>query len=234
MLTSHKPTIQVQIVALPLVAWGLSRLVDSAAPHLALAGSSDSVKAYLLSLPPQDPDVLVLDLALPGMDGVRVCTQLRERADRHLPILMLTARDSLDDKLRGFAAGADDYLAKPFAEAELLARCLALSQRHRVGVSHTLCIGSLSIDRRSNSASRAGTPLALHRTSFRILLELAQAWPRTLTRSALIERLWGEDPPESDPLRSHLYLLRQVLDKPFAKAMLDTVHGVGFRLVSDL
>ena len=195
--------------------------------------ASDGLAGLQLALELR-PDVLVLDLALPGMDGVRVCTQLRERADRHLPILMLTARDSLDDKLRGFAAGADDYLAKPFAEAELLARCLALSQRHRVGVSHTLCIGSLSIDRRSNSASRAGTPLALHRTSFRILLELAQAWPRTLTRSALIERLWGEDPPESDPLRSHLYLLRQVLDKPFAKAMLDTVHGVGFRLVSDL
>lgn len=201
----------------------LGHLVDSA---------SDGLTGLQLALELR-PDVLVLDLSLPGMDGMRVCAQLRDQADRHLPILMLTARDSLDDKLRGFAAGADDYLAKPFAEAELLARCLALSQRHRVGIEHTLCIGSLRIDRRSCSATREGQGLALHRTSYRILLELAEAWPRTLTRSALITRLWGEDPPESDPLRSHLYLLRQVLDKPFSKAMLSTVHGVGFRLVSD-
>ena len=179
------------------------------------------------------PDVVVLDLSLPGMDGVHVCEQLRVRADRHVPVLMLTARDSLDDKLLGFAAGADDYLAKPFAEAELLARCQALSLRHRAGTDHVLSVGSLRIDRRSGEAAREGQQLVLHRTSYRILLELAEAWPRTLTRSELIARLWGDDPPESDPLRSHLYLLRQALDKPFATPMLATVHGVGFRLVSD-
>ena len=179
------------------------------------------------------PDVVVLDLSLPRMDGVDVCEQLRARADRHVPVLMLTARDALDDKLRGFAAGADDYLAKPFAEAELLARCLALSHRHRAGTGHVLRIGSLCIDRRGGTVTREGRSLELHRTSHRILLELAEAWPRTLTRSQLVARLWGDDPPESDPLRSHLYLLRQVLDKPFAVPMLETVHGVGFRLVSD-
>lgn len=220
LLVEDNPALRSNIVAM-LSAHG--HLVDCA---------SDGLAGLQLALELR-PDVLVLDLALPGLDGLRVCQQLRERADRHLPILMLTARDSLDDKLRGFAAGADDYLAKPFAEAELLARCLALSQRHRVGVNHILSIGSLTIDRRSSSASRAGVELVLHRTSYRILLELAESWPRTLTRSALIERLWGEDPPESDPLRSHLYLLRQALDKPFDKAMLETVHGVGFRLVSD-
>jgi len=181
----------------------------------------------------QPPDVLVLDLGLPGLDGLRVCQRLRERADRHVPVLMLTARDSLDDKLRGFEAGADDYLVKPFAGPELLARCLALSQRHRVGAVHELRIGSLCIDRRLNVAHRAGQRLALPAMAAAILLILAEAWPRTVTRSELILRLWENDTPESDPLRSHLYLLRQALDKPFATPMLKTVHGVGFRLESD-
>ena len=181
----------------------------------------------------QPPDVLVLDLGLPGLDGLRVCQRLRERADRHVPVLMLTARDSLDDKLRGFEAGADDYLVKPFAGAELLARCLALSQRHRLGAAHELRIGSLCIDRRLGEARRAGQRLELPAMAAAILLILAEAWPRTVTRSELILRLWENDTPESDPLRSHLYLLRQALDKPFDKPMLKTVHGVGFKLESD-
>jgi DNA-binding response OmpR family regulator len=179
------------------------------------------------------PDVLVLDLNLPGMDGLNVCRHLRERADRHIPVLMLTARDSLDDKLDGFAAGADDYLVKPFAGKELIARCLALSQRHRVGVTHELRIGSLAIDRRRNEARRHGVLLDLQQTPYRILLALAEAWPRTLTRSDLVQRLWGDEAPLSDPLRTHLYLLRQALDKPFERPLLKTVHGVGFKLDSD-
>lgn len=208
----------------------MAALLEAHGHRVDFAGDGRSGLQLALDL---RPDVVVLDLSLPGMDGVRVCEQLRARADRHVPVLMLTARDSLDDKLLGFAAGADDYLAKPFAEAELLARCQALSLRHRAGTDHVLCVGSLRIDRRSGEAAREGQQLVLHRTSYRILLALAEAWPRTLTRSELIARLWGDDPPESDPLRSHLYLLRQALDKPFATPMLATVHGVGFRLVSD-
>ncbi|MHC9086739.1 response regulator transcription factor [Luteimonas sp. RIT-PG2_3] len=179
------------------------------------------------------PDILVLDLNLPGLDGLQVCARLRAQSDRHVPILMLTARDTLDDKLRGFEHGADDYLVKPFAGAELAARCLALAQRHRVGEKHLLQIGSLCIDRRRGEATRHGMPLHLHQTSLQILVSLAEAWPRTLTRSELIQRLWGEQAPASDPLRSHLYLLRQALDRPFDVPMLKTVHGVGFRLESD-
>lgn len=179
-------------------------------------------------------DVVVLDLGLPGMDGVRVCEALRARSERHIPILMLTARDALEDKLAGFRCGADDYLVKPFAGAELVARCLALSQRHRVGSAHQLVIGSLTIDRRSNRVQRDGQVLPLQHTALQLLLILADAWPRTLTRSELVERLWGEQVPESDPLRTHLYTLRQVLDKPFAVPMLRTVHGVGFRLEADI
>lgn len=176
------------------------------------------------------PDVLVLDLTLPGLDGLRVCARLREQADRHVPILMLTARDSLDDKLRGFDAGADDYLVKPFAGEELFVRCLALSRRHRIGDAHLVRVGSLRIDRRTGAVERDGRPIVLHHTSYRILVALAEAWPRTLTRSELIQQLWGDDPPRSDPLRSHLYLLRRALDRPFPRPMLHTVHGVGFKL----
>ena len=179
------------------------------------------------------PDGLVLDISLPGLDGLQVCQSLRERADRHVPVLMLTARDTLKDKLAGFEAGADDYLVKPFAGEELLARCVALSQRHRVGESHLLRIGQLCIDRRSGEVRRGEQLIELQQTPFRILLELAEAWPRTLTRSDLVQRLWGDEPPHSDPLRSHLYLLRQALDRPFATPMLRTVHGVGFKLDAD-
>lgn len=176
------------------------------------------------------PDVVVLDLGLPGLDGLRVCAALRAQADRHVPVLMLTARDSLEDKLRGFEAGADDYLIKPFAGEELLVRCIALSRRHRNGEDHQLQVGSLCIDRRSGEATRHGQRLDLRQTTYRILLHLAEAWPRTLTRSELIAAMWGDEAPPSDPLRSHLYLLRQALDRPFPTPMLVTVHGVGFKL----
>lgn len=198
----------------------------------AVSHAGDGRSGLMLALDAR-PDVVILDLSLPGLDGLRVCEQLRTRANRHVPIIMLTARDTLEDKLHGFSAGADDYLTKPFANAELLARCMALSMRHRVGSDHLLRIGSLQINRREMIAERDGQPLNLQRTGFRILIELAEAWPRTLSRSDLVTRVWGDDPPESDPLRSHLYLLRQSLDKPFAQAMLESVHGVGYRLVSD-
>jgi len=176
------------------------------------------------------PDVLLLDLGLPGMDGIEVCRHLRERSERHVPVLMLTARDRVADKLQGFESGADDYLVKPFDEGELLARCHALARRHRAGQPNRLRIGALEIDRRSGQAWRSGQALELQQLPQRILLLLAEAWPRTLSRSDLVQRLWGDDPPPSDPLRSHLYLLRQALDRPFDGEMLRTVHGVGFRL----
>ncbi len=199
---------------------------------LAVEFAADGLSGLQMALD-APPDVLVLDVGLPGLDGLRLCERLRAQADRHVPVLMLTARDALEDKLQGFRAGADDYLVKPFAGAELVARCQALTLRHRGGAAHLLRIGTLNIDRRIGQATRGDQPLDLHHTPYQILLALAEAWPRTLTRSELIQRLWGDAPPESDPLRTHLYLLRQVLDKPFATPMLKTVHGVGFRLEAD-
>jgi DNA-binding response OmpR family regulator len=171
------------------------------------------------------PDVLVLDLGLPDLDGLAVCTQLRQRADRHVPVLMLTARDALGDKLEGFKAGADDYLAKPFSGEELLARCIVLSRRHRLGESHELRVGELTIDRRTGARA-----LSLNQTANRILRALAESHPRPLTRTELVRQLWGDEPPPSDPLRTHLYTLRRELDPPGVRPMLVSIHGVGYRL----
>jgi DNA-binding response OmpR family regulator len=175
-------------------------------------------------------DVVLLDLRLPRLDGLDVCRELRATAERHLPILMLTARDTLDDKIAGFDAGADDYLTKPFALEELLLRCNALGRRHQLHDSQVLTIGELTIDRRRRTATRAGQPLGLHHTPFDILLALAEAHPAVMTRSELANRIWGDEPPASDALATHIYSLRQVLDRPFEAPMLKTLHGVGFRL----
>jgi len=172
-------------------------------------------------------DLLVLDLALPGIDGLELCRRLRERQSRRVPVLMLTARDTLADKLEGFACGADDYLVKPFAMEELLARCRALACRHQHNV---LAVGPLLLDRRTRQALRAGRALNLLPAGYQILLALAEAHPRVVSRSELTRTLWGDDPPDSDALRTHLYQLRLELDKPFGQPMLLTVHGVGFRL----
>lgn len=178
----------------------------------------------------QPVDVILLDLALPRRDGLSLCAEVRRRADRHVPILMLTARDTLDDKLAGFASGADDYLVKPFALAELAARITALSHRRHLGQPHLIRIGDLAIDRQARQASRAGQALHLSPLLWELLLQLAQAAPNPVTRSELTRQLWGDQPPSSDALRAHIHLLRQIIDKPFAAPMLETVHGIGFRL----
>ncbi len=179
------------------------------------------------------PDVLLLDIGLPGLDGISLCETLRAQSAAHVPTLMLTARDALPDKLRGFSVGADDYLVKPFAGEELLARVHALSRRKGMGEDYLLSIGSLSIDRRARTASRCGHTLMLPPTAFAILLLLAETWPRALSRSQIVEALWQGEAPDSDSLRTHIFQLRQQLDKPFEHAMLKTVHGVGFRLHND-
>lgn len=175
-------------------------------------------------------DLIILDLNLPSMDGLEICQQLREKSERHIPILMLTARDSIDDKVSGFSVGADDYLTKPFVLQELEVRCLALSRRHLLQTSHTLAVGSLSINRKTKQITREGQQLELHTMGVRILTILAEAYPQVVSRSQLTQKLWGDEPTESDAMRSHIYQLRNVLDKPFSVPMLKTVHGVGFVL----
>jgi len=175
-------------------------------------------------------DLIILDLNLPVMDGLEVCQQLRDKSSRHIPILMLTARDSIEDKVSGFTVGADDYLTKPFSLQELEVRCMALSRRHLLQTNDTLTIGPLSLDRKRKQVKRDGQLLDLHTMGFRILTVLAEAYPQVVSRSALSQKLWGDEPTESDAMRSHIYQLRCVLDKPFDFPLVKTVHGVGFTL----
>lgn len=194
--------------------------------------ADNGIRAVELALS-QYYDVVVLDLMLPGLDGISVCRQIRERASRHVPIIMLTARDATEDKITGFESGADDYLTKPFVMQELRYRCLALSHRHRVSQQHSLELGELVVDRQTRAVVRAGESIQLNQIAFDILLYLAEAYPRVVSRSELVERIWGAEGTDSDALRSHVYQLRQQLDKPFAYNMLRTVHGVGFVLQTE-
>ena len=178
----------------------------------------------------QHYDLIILDLNLPGMDGLQLCTALRQHSDRHIPLLMLTARDSIDDKLAGFHVGTDDYLTKPFSLQELEVRCLALSRRHLLQQQHTITLGPLLLDKQRRIAKRDGQQLALNAMGYKILLLLAEAYPQVVSRSELSRQLWRDEPTESDALRSHIYQLRTVLDKPFAYPLLKTVFGVGFTL----
>lgn len=175
-------------------------------------------------------DLIILDLNLPGLDGLQVCQQLRHQADRHIPILMLTARDSIEDKVTGFQSGADDYLTKPFSLQELEVRCLALSRRHLLQRKDSIELGPLRLDKKRQQVSRDGVKLELSSMGYKILLVLAEAYPQVVSRSVLSQHLWRDEPTESDALRSHIYQLRSVLDKPFAYPLLKTVFGVGFTL----
>lgn len=178
----------------------------------------------------RDFDVILLDLSLPRRDGLDLCAELRRRAFRRVPVMMLTARDTLDDKLAGFAHGADDYLVKPFSLAELLARIGALGQRRQLNQPYLLSVGPLRIDRQARTATRDGVTLHLSPVLWEIMLTLAESAPNPVSRNDLTLQIWGEEPPPSDTLRAHIHLLRQVVDRPFAMPLIETVHGVGFRL----
>lgn len=179
-----------------------------------------------------DYDAIVLDLALPGMDGLAVCRKLREEARRDTPVLMLTARDTLEDKLEGFAHGADDYLVKPFALSEVEARLLALNRRHSGRVaSQALSVGDLTFDPQTLSVSRAGVPVKLPPKCLRLLELLMQHPGRVFSRQELESTVWGEAQPASDSLRSHMHLLRRALARPGQPELIENVHGLGYRLV---
>lgn len=178
----------------------------------------------------QEYDVVVLDLALPGIDGLTLARRLRADAGKSVPILMLTARDTLEDKLEGFEAGADDYLVKPFELRELEARLLALARRGRGDTGRVLQVDTLSFDTETLTVRRGDDVLSLNPVRRRILELLMRASPRVVSRTEIERAIWGDDPTESDALRTHISALRQVLDRPYPEALLRTVHGIGYRL----
>ncbi|MFT6407440.1 MAG: DNA-binding response OmpR family regulator [Arenicella sp.] len=178
-------------------------------------------------------DAIILDINMPRMDGFEVCRQLRDEHQLDTPVLMLTARDSLADKTTGFELGAWDYLVKPFELKELAMRLDALTLRQAPNRGRILNVGDLSLNLDKWQAVRKGKVLELHRASLRILEMLMRASPNVVTRQDIEFFLWGDNAPNSDPLRSHMYELRRELDKPFALKMLKTMRGIGFSLSAE-
>jgi len=178
-----------------------------------------------------DYDVIVLDLMLPDMDGVEVCKRLRNELNLNTPVLMLTARDTLSDKVSGLDAGADDYMVKPFELLELEARIRALLRRQRSPQTDSLLqVGELSYNQGTLQVKRGDAELELSPIGLKILKILMEESPKVVSRRSIESKIWGDILPDSDTLRSHFYNLRKVVDKPFENKLIHTVQGMGYRI----
>jgi DNA-binding response OmpR family regulator len=178
-----------------------------------------------------DFDAIVLDLALPGMDGLEVCRKLRSDAGKDTPVLMLTARDRLEDKLAGFDTGADDYLVKPFELQEVEARLNVLAGRGRRRKRRELRVADLVYNLDTLSVTRGGAEIYLNPIGLKLLRCLMESSPNVVSRADLEMEVWGEEMPDSDSLRVHIHSLRSAIDKPFGSNLIQTRHGIGYRLV---
>ena len=177
-------------------------------------------------------DALVLDRMLPGgIDGLGIVESLRRTADR-TPILILSALAEVDDRIRGLRAGGDDYLTKPFAFGELLARLEALARRSQgVEIQTVLSVSDLRIDLLSHRVSRGGKPIQLQRREFKLLEYLARHADQVVTRTMLLENVWEHHfDPQTNVIDVHISKLRQKIDAGFTRPLLHTVRGVGYRL----
>ncbi|GAB3358870.1 response regulator transcription factor [Lysobacter tyrosinilyticus] len=179
----------------------------------------------------QDYDAIVLDWMLPRMDGREVLTRLRD-AGREVPVLLLTARTQLDDKVSGFRSGANDYLTKPFDLPELEVRLEALLSRANGRARRVLQVADLRYDLATLEVTRAGRSLHLYPACRKLLELLMQASPAAVSRERLERGLWGDSPPDGDMLRSHVYELRRSVDGPFAEKLIHTLPRVGYRLAA--
>lgn len=174
-------------------------------------------------------DVVVVDRMLPGMDGDAVCSRLR--AEVGVPVLMLTALTTTQEKLAGFAAGTDDYMTKPFDVAELEARMLALHRRAQgLAAGVRLRVADLEYNPSTRQATRGGRPLTLTPTGRRILEYLMRSTHRVVTRAELEQQVWGRPSENEELLRVHIHALRTAVDGPRARRLIHTVRGAGYRL----
>ena len=171
-------------------------------------------------------DLILLDVIMPGKSGLRYCQELRNRGVR-LPILLCTANSTVDDKVEGFECGADDYITKPFALRELGARIEAALRRLS---PERLVVGDLVLDLKLLKVTRGSKELQLKPIGFKILNELMRNSPGVVRREKLENVIWGGVPPDSDSLRANLYLLRQVVDKPFEQKLIHTHSGIGWSI----
>jgi DNA-binding response OmpR family regulator len=175
-------------------------------------------------------DAILLAVMLPGIDGLTLCRRLRE-AGKQTPILMLTARDSLDDKIAGLEAGADDYVVKPFALREVDARIHALVRRAQARDSGAkLQVGDLVFDTGTFTVMRGARNIELPPVPLKLLEILMRHSPRVIPREEIERAIWGDSPPDSDALRAHLYILRNAVDKHADKPLIKTLRGIGYQI----
>ncbi|GAA4898659.1 response regulator transcription factor [Ferrimonas pelagia] len=207
-------------------------LADAIVDYLALEGipcdyADNGVMA--LELLCQHPyQMVILDINLPRLDGVTVCQRLRVAGER-IPILFLTAKDTLEDKLAGFDAGGDDYLIKPFAMAELIARVKALSGRLSPQ-ARRLQVADLSLDLNLHQARRGQRELALSPTGLALLEQLLRAAPAPVSKAALIDAIWGAEGDDNNSLKVHIHKLRKAIDRPEEVPLLRTIKSHGYAI----
>ena len=178
-------------------------------------------------------DLYLLDISMPGLTGLQLCKTLRDDRGDAQPIIFLTARDTLQDKLDGFDSGADDYLVKPFELQELYVRIQAVVKRYRGERRRVLSLGDLTMNLDTEEIKRAGHVISLTPNHFKLLHLLIKNTPNVVTRQQIEFELWGDTVPDSDSLRSHIYKLRQKIDKPFSQQLIHTVQGRGLRMAAE-
>jgi two-component system OmpR family response regulator len=207
----------------PVLVRGLA--TDSVAADLVSTGEEAIVRAGAT-----DYAVIVLDVMLPDLDGFQVCRALRD-AEVSAPVLMLTARDAVSDRVHGLDSGADDYLVKPFSFHELLARVRALSRRGPVQRGVVLTVGDLSLDSARHRVTRGDTPIDLSRKEYAVLEALMRNPGSVLSRFDLLEQVWGyEYENRSNVVEVYIRYVRQKIDRPFERHSLQTIRGVGYRI----
>ncbi len=192
--------------------------------------AADGVKGLRLSNS-NKYDVIILDINMVGLDGLALCERIRFQGN-DTPILMLTARDTLENKQEGFDAGTDDYLTKPFEVEELIMRVNALAKRKSGQVS-TLSFGPLTINLKSRTGELNQQPIKLTPTVFTILEVLLRASPNAVSQAELTQKLWGDQLPDSNKLRVHIHNIRKILSKGQAEHVLKTIPGYGFAIGQD-
>jgi two-component system OmpR family response regulator len=210
----------------PVLVRGLA--TDAIAADLVTTGREAIIRAGATEY-----TVIVLDVMLPDLDGFQVCRALRED-NTFAPVLMLTARDAIDDRVQGLDSGADDYLVKPFSFVELLARVRAMSRRGPIKRTVMLEVGDLRLDSARHQVWRGDTPIDLSRKEYAILEALMRHAGDVLSRFDLLEQVWGYDyENRSNIVEVYIRYLREKIDRPFGRNTLQTVRGVGYRVCAD-
>lgn len=211
----------------PALAGALREALEGIGHAVDVASDGEMAEEMLDAYP---YDLALLDVSLPRRTGLEVCRRARDRG-LNLPILMLTARDTLADKVAGLDAGADDYLIKPFELDELLARVRALLRRHSPTKEAVLRVADLTLDPASSEVSRGGVPIKLARKERALLEVLMRNAGRIVPRERILEHLWDMDAePDPEVIRAHVKLLRKAIGDNQAPRLIETVHGIGYRM----